>query len=441
MGVPGSRSSGFTLVEVMIAIALGLVLSIGIVSLFGTTSHTNKLQNGLARLQENGRFAANTMEQDLRMAGAQFVNNFSGQALPGTVVPVVRARPPTVLAPDLNWPDPPPGAGDTALVKMSSIDAAGYPSVSQATASYSLSPRYFIQGYSCDAPGTCTPTGLPAPPNLPPEGTNKDQRLPGSDVLTIRYQRGNGWPATATGACSSGALVTLTPAAGDEPFNFAAGDLAIITDGVNSNILPVATATPAALTMGTVLGGTSAQCVNPGNRDQRAFNFSKDFVTVTYFVKLVEDPNPDARPNSPTAPKRVVPVLVRRENGSSLTDSELVQGIDELKFLFGVQNPDGTTSFMTAKEIETSVAPCIPAPDGISTEPGCLWRSVRSIEAHLLMNTVDELFGLESSARQYRFMGAMHSTTDTTALPSTLKAGSMLRREFVAFASTRNHNF
>lgn len=440
MSVAGHRANGFTLIEVMIAIALGLVLGIGIVSLFSTTSHTNKLQNGLARLQENGRFAASTMERDLRMVGAQFVNNFSGQALPNTLVPVVRARTPTVLAPNLNWRDPSPAAGDAALARMHSIDAAGYPSATDATASYLLSPRYFIQGYSCDAPGSCTPSGLPS--ELPPEGTDKDERLPGSDVLTIRYQRGSGWPATSIGACTSGALVRLSPATGDDTFNFAAGDLAIITDGVNSNILPVATATSAALTMaGTVLPGTSAQCVNPGNRDQRVFNFSKDFVTVTYFVKLVEDPNPDARPNSPTSAKRVVPVLVRRENGADISLSELVQGVDELKFVFGVQNPDGSTSFMSAQEIETSVAPCIPAPEGMTTEPGCLWRSVRSIEAHLLMNTVDELFGLEDSAREYHFMGTPYPTTDATDLPSTLKAGSMLRREFVAFASTRNHNF
>lgn len=438
MSVLHGRAKGFTLIEVMIAVALGLVLSVGVVSLFGTTSRTNKLQNGLARLQENGRFAASTMELDLRMAGGQFANNYSGQAMPNTVVPVVRGRTPVVLVDQLKWPDPSPGAGNAPLSKMNSVDAGGFPTAAAATKGYPLSPRYFIQGYSCPTPGACTPSGLPS--DLPPEGTSPGQRLPASDVLTIRYQRGSGWPAAAIGACSSGATVAIQTSTvpGNDPFNFAAGDLALITDGVNSSVLPVASYSGSALTIGTTLPGVTTQCVNPGNRDQRVFNFSKDFVTVTYFVRLDADPNPDARPNSPTAAQRVIPVLVRRENG---VNNELVQGVDQLSFVYGVQNSNGKTSFLTAQEIEAGVIPCVPPPEGMPTEPGCLWRSVRSIEAHLLVNTVDEVFNLETSGHRYVFNNVEHTTTDTGPLPSTLKAGSMLRREFVAFAATRNHNF
>ena len=63
----GSASRGFSLIELMVAMALGLVLSIGVVSLFGSTSMSNKVQNSLARLQENGRYAVARMESDLRM--------------------------------------------------------------------------------------------------------------------------------------------------------------------------------------------------------------------------------------------------------------------------------------------------------------------------------------------------------------------------------------
>lgn len=74
-----SRSTvrGFTLLEIMVALVLGLLLSIGIVSLFLTTSRTNKLQDGLARLQENGRYAVGRIESDLRMGGAQYCSNRS----------------------------------------------------------------------------------------------------------------------------------------------------------------------------------------------------------------------------------------------------------------------------------------------------------------------------------------------------------------------------
>ena len=152
-----------------------------------------------------------------------------------------------------------------------------------------------------------------------------------------------------------------------------------------------------------------------------------------------EDLDPDARPNSPTAAKRVIPVLIRRENGF---DQELVQGVDQLAFKYGVQNGVGQTVFLTADQVDAGAAPCSQPPEGITNlEPGCLWRSVRTIEAHLLVNTVGEIMNLDSVSREYRFMNGIHATTDTGALPSALKAGSMLRREFIAHISNRNFNF
>jgi type IV pilus assembly protein PilW len=66
---------------------------------------------------------------------------------------------------------------------------------------------------------------------------------------------------------------------------------------------------------------------------------------------------------------------------------------------------------------------------------------VRTIETHLLVNTVGEIMNLDASSRQYHFLDADHTTTDSTVLPSELLAGSMLRREFIAHVSIRNYNF
>ena len=49
--------SGVTLVELMIAMVLGLLVSGGIITVFLTTSNSNRVQNQLARLQEEGRYA------------------------------------------------------------------------------------------------------------------------------------------------------------------------------------------------------------------------------------------------------------------------------------------------------------------------------------------------------------------------------------------------
>ena len=71
---------GFTLIELMVAMVLGLLVSIGLVSLFGTTSNASRVQNALALIQENGRFAVTRMNSDLRMGSAPFCSGSSGPA-------------------------------------------------------------------------------------------------------------------------------------------------------------------------------------------------------------------------------------------------------------------------------------------------------------------------------------------------------------------------
>ncbi len=432
-----AHARGFSLLEIMIALALGLLLSAGILSLFGSTSQTNKLQNGLARLQENGRFAITRMESDLRSVGAQYCSNSAGGAATGTVVPVMARRTPAVLAQNLGFPDSGPNQGGASLAYMNSVDAAGFPSATPAGTGYALSPRYFVQGYACDSAGECT-TGLPS--DLPPQGLDAGNRLMGSDVLTVRYLRGSGWPIRTGSSCAAGGALSFEERPGDDPVNFEPGtQLAYVTNCVDAAVLPVASYGGAGtLVMDTQLGGVAGpSCDSPGGRDMRVFNFSKDFVTITYYVELVADESPDARPNSAAA-ERLVPVLVRRENG---VRQELVRGVDELKFLYGVQDLGGVTNFMDADAVDTGGA-CPPMPFGVTTqEPGCLWRAVRTIEAHLLVNTGDEVMGLDPISRSYRFMDVEFTPTDTSTLPSGLLARSMLRREFIAYASNRNYNF
>lgn len=426
------RSGGFSLIEIMIALTLGLLLSIGIISLFDGTSRTNKLQNGLAQLQENGRFAVMKIEQDMRMLGAQYCSNTTGGSAPGTAVPVLPERAPMIYAPNLNLPDS----------TIQSIDAAGNPSNASATAAYALSPRWFAQGYACTA-STCTPA-LPVGV-FPGMGLAAGMRVPASDVLTVRYLRGSGWPLES-GACSIGAAapilngtaITVSPQTGDDPVDISPGELALVTDCINPVVLPISAVSSNTLTVGGgVLDGvTGAVCSGNRTRDVRLFNFSRDFVTVSYYLVFRADDNPDARPNGGGG-TRLIPVLVRRENG---VEQELVRGVDQLAFRYGIQDSAGSTRFMTADQVGAGGAFCTAPPPGMNVEPGCLWRSVRTVEAHLLVNTVNEVFGLDTASRTYRFDGTSYTRADGDALPSGLLAGSQLRREFIAYVSSRAHN-
>lgn len=65
----GAWTKGFSLVELMVAITLGLVLTAGMVQLFNSTKVTFNTNEALARVQENGRFAMERLKREIREAG------------------------------------------------------------------------------------------------------------------------------------------------------------------------------------------------------------------------------------------------------------------------------------------------------------------------------------------------------------------------------------
>lgn len=63
-----SLQRGLTLIEVMIAMLLGVFLIAGILQIFISAKQTYRMQENLSRLQENGRFAMDFISRDFRMA-------------------------------------------------------------------------------------------------------------------------------------------------------------------------------------------------------------------------------------------------------------------------------------------------------------------------------------------------------------------------------------
>ena len=62
------RDKGFSLIELLVALVLGLVLLTGIGHLFLATNKTWTLQDELSRIQENARLALDLMSKDIRTA-------------------------------------------------------------------------------------------------------------------------------------------------------------------------------------------------------------------------------------------------------------------------------------------------------------------------------------------------------------------------------------
>lgn len=75
-----NRLLGFTLVEIMVALAISSILLLGVVEIFSTSKRSHKVNEALARVQENARFAMESLLTDLRKAGyvgcSPNVNNF-----------------------------------------------------------------------------------------------------------------------------------------------------------------------------------------------------------------------------------------------------------------------------------------------------------------------------------------------------------------------------
>ena len=62
------RTRGLTLIELMVAVAIGAFLMIGAMTVFMQSQTTFRLNQSIARLQENARFALAAIEPDIRMA-------------------------------------------------------------------------------------------------------------------------------------------------------------------------------------------------------------------------------------------------------------------------------------------------------------------------------------------------------------------------------------
>ncbi|MBN8480626.1 MAG: PilW family protein [Xanthomonadales bacterium] len=66
-----SRASqrGVSLIELMVAITIAMLVTLGLIQIFGASRASSQMQEGLSRVQENGRFITQQMQRQFRMVG------------------------------------------------------------------------------------------------------------------------------------------------------------------------------------------------------------------------------------------------------------------------------------------------------------------------------------------------------------------------------------
>lgn len=144
------RQQGVTLIELMIAITIGLIMLTVLTVLFAESTRSHKALSEASQQIENGRFAIQQMSDDLHLAG--FYGRFSE----------IGATPATL-------PDP-------CAAPVNNLDAASLNSL------YDALPLH-VQGFA--APDFVTRPSLAAAPLCAAKLTNANLQ-PGSDILVVR---------------------------------------------------------------------------------------------------------------------------------------------------------------------------------------------------------------------------------------------------------------
>src|SRR5215468_3739879 len=81
------RQAGRTLIEVMVAITIGLMLTVGILSIYGANRQTFRASTDLQRMQAAGQLALDRLAYQVRMAGyGQLVGDFTTVSNPSSFI-------------------------------------------------------------------------------------------------------------------------------------------------------------------------------------------------------------------------------------------------------------------------------------------------------------------------------------------------------------------
>jgi type IV pilus assembly protein PilW len=301
------RNQGFSLIELLLALALGVVVVAGIVQLFVGNSQTYTLLTGQSRMQENGRFALDFIERSVRSAG------YMGCAPErDNMVKGLRG----------NW-----------------------------NAVYEFDITQFVQGHEGNGDGTFVPplatlpttVGAVNSANLYNDGTGIDPAdvATQTDVLVVR-QVSAGTPLVQT-LQPSGNPVVRAP--GGDP-GFAVNDIVMVSDCEQAAVFKI-TGMNVAGNEATLLNATATT----GDFFENADTIASPTGTIPYTLSClgrcdgeeavvgeVQKTNLLVSPTSAGANNRGdVPLSHWRRVGST-TPVELIEGVEDLQLLYGIDN-------------------------------------------------------------------------------------------------------
>lgn len=382
-------SRGLSLIEIMIALAISSLLILGLVQVFSASRSAYQLSEGLARTQENARFAIDFLQRDIRMAGhfgcvndqAHFVKNegdpqqhFTGA---GTITP---------------------GAGHALDFSVS------------------------IEGYEAanTAPGQAlTIGGSWALPSGMPASVAALGPAPGSDVLVLRYLYNEGAPVTSIATAGSGEALTVDASRFDALTNGGVPTPVMfgVADCNHADVFPGATAgvTTVSTSANYSLQGRYVPAPNGLTTLYRA-------ESVVYYVAMNSAGEP-ALWRARADGAGTYPVANREE---------LVEGIESMQLLFGQDEVANITSATPPRgNVTVQNTAAVVRGGGTPAQRAAQWRRVGLVQVGLLArspNPATATQAAEEEARQ-RVLGVefIPGTGNDTRYRATYEATVALR--------------
>lgn len=221
------QRAGFSLIELMVALSLGILLVAGLLRIFMGNKGAFNVQEGLSRLQENGRVVDNFIRYDLRMTTLQGCNN------PGLFTPLYLVSSP---APNETF-DP-----TTVITGYQSVGASWSPAL----------PAWLT---STVASGTSI--------------------APGTDVLVIRRQGEQAVQLAQNMAANTDTIVI------PNMVSFTPGNIIFITDCENTDIFRATAGTTATSITHTAVSNTTSSLSKAYQTDARVSAMQ----TNAYYIK------------------------------------------------------------------------------------------------------------------------------------------------------------
>lgn len=278
-----TKSLGFSVVELMVAMAISLVLLAGVMTLFANSRTAYETNERLARIQENGRFGLEQIVRDIRAS-----------AFPGCA----KRKPATALVNVLN--------NSTNLLWNFSVPVQGFDGGASAWTPTLVAP---VLTDNADSDGT---------------GPDVDGPTPNTDVLVVRRIRTDVPPqrVKTTTTSSTANIEVWTP-----PSSIANGDVVLAAGCDGASVFQVtgytADATNQVATIAHAASGT------PGNSTPDVGNlFSAQTAEVMPIHTVVYFIDTSTTGNSTSLYRRI----------GSANPEELVEGVDSLQVQFGIDS-------------------------------------------------------------------------------------------------------